>query len=290
MGNIDEFKTLKFAEGIRLLQSQKLSRLEPAVTVEYDIMDRKAFDQIADDEELDERTGRNTDTPISEADHRKRWIYTRDFEKGYLLDREDEIRSLNNPINAYTQKFTSMANRKKDRLIIEAFDATAITGRNGTGTAAFDATNFSQAAGGVNMTTDKIKIAHRMLAEAENDLDDPDNQAYMAISANQEKDLLNETEITSGDFNIQRVLVNGRLDSWYGFKFIRLELLPLAAGVRTCFAWCRKSMKLGIAASDLTRVEQRADKGYSTQAYAKRHYGATRMDEKGVVRIFCTQS
>lgn len=286
MANIDEFKTLKFAEGITILQSQKQSRLEAAVSTETDILDRKSFDQLADEQELDERFGRNTDTPISEADHRRRWIYTRDFEKGYLLDREDDIRNLNNPINSYTRNFVSMANRRKDRLIIEAFDATAITGRNGTGTAPFDATNFSIPASGSNMTTDKIKTAHRMLVEAENELE----ECYIAISANQEKDLLNETEITSGDFNTQRVLMNGRLDTWYGFKFIRLELLALAAGVRTCFAWCKPSMKLGIGASDLTRVEQRPDKGYSTQAYAKRHYGATRMNEKGVVRIFCTQT
>lgn len=289
MANVDEFKTQAYKEGITLLQGQKKSRLEMCVTQETDIMERASFDQITDDDELDERFGRNTDTPISEADHRRRWIYTRDFEKGYLLDREDEIRSLNNPINAYTRKFVSQTNRRKDRLIIEAFDATAITGKNGTGSAAFDAA-FSIAAGGTNMTTDKIKTAMRMLKEAENDLDDPENQPYCAISANQEKDLLNETEITSGDYNTQRVLVNGRLDTWYGLKFVRLELLALAAGVRTCFIWCRQSMKLGIGASELTRVEQRADKGYSTQAYAKRHYGATRMDEKGVVRIFCTQT
>jgi hypothetical protein len=284
MANIDEYKTLKFKEGIDILQSQKQSRLEMAVSVETDIMDRKAFDQLADDQELDERVGRNTDTPISEADHRRRWIYTRDFEKAYLVDREDQIRQLNDPINPYTRNFVSMANRRKDRLVIEAFDATAITGRNGTGTAAFD-TAFSIAHGGVNMTTDKIKDAHQMLVQAENE----DTELYMAISADQETALLNETEITSGDFNTQRVLVNGRLDTWYGFKFIRTELLPLISTVRTCFAWCKSGMKLGIGASDLTRVEQRADKGYSTQAYAKRHYGAVRMNEKAVVRIFCQQ-
>jgi len=289
MATIDEFKTQKYAEGIRILQSQKLSRLEGYVSVETDISERKAFDQLGDDESLDEMFGRNTDTPISEADHRRRWIYTRDFDKGFLLDRADEIRLLNNPINAYTRKFVSMANRKKDDLLIEAFDASAITGKTGTGSVAFDAA-FSIAAGGVSMTTDKVKDAHERLVEAENDIDDPMNMLCLAMSENQITNLLNETEITSSDFNTQRVLVNGKLDQWYGFKIIQTQRLPLAGGVRTCFAWCKSSMKLGIDGSELTRVEQRADKRYSTQAYAMRHYGATRMDEKGVVRIFCTEA
>lgn len=287
MGNIEILFTLKYAEGIRMLQQQLLSRLEPSVTVETDINERKAFDQL-DAFELDERFNRNADTPISEADHRRRWIYTRDFEKAFLLDREDQIRLLNDPINPYTRGFVAAANRKKDDLVIEAFDAAAITGKNGTGTTAFD-TAFEVLAGGANMTPAKVRDAKQMLIQAENDVDDPMNMVSLVMSQDQITSLMGDPEVTSGDYNTNRVLVNGRLDQWYGCKIIQSERLPVTATVRSCFMWCKQSMKLGIGASPMSKVEQRSDKSYSTQAYAKHHYGATRMDEKGVVRILCQE-
>ena len=38
-----------------------------------------------------------------------------------------------------------------------------------------------------------------------------------------------------------------------------------------------------------TRIGERADKSYSTQVYAKGTFGATRVEEKKVVEILCTE-
>ena len=40
----------------------------------------------------------------------------------------------------------------------------------------------------------------------------------------------------------------------------------------------------------LTRIEERADKSFSTQVFHSMDIGATRMDETGVVEILCTET
>jgi len=114
---------------------------------------------------------------------------------------------------------------------------------------------------------------------------DENEERFFAINAKQLGVLLNTTEIKSADYNTVKALVKGELDTFCGFKFIRTERLPSASSVRTCYAWSKNSMLLGIGTDIVTRVSERADKNYATQVYAGMSIGAVRMDEKGVVKV-----
>lgn len=289
MGTQNELYQRRYAEGITLLQQQMPSKFEMAVSRATDIGERKAFDQL-DATEMDEKFGRNTDTPLSDPDHERRWIYTRDFEKAFMFDKEDDLRVFNNPINAYSQAFVAAGNRKKDDLIIEAFDASAITGQNGTGSATFDSSNYEIAAGSANLTPDKVREAREILELADNMEDGDMHRWYLAAAPNQKRSLLGNTEVTSSDFNTVKALVNGEINEWMGFTWIWSTRLPISGNNRSCFAWVKSSMKLGIGANPVTRVGERADKSYGTQVYRSEHCGSTRMDEKGVVRIIADET
>ena len=289
MGDVETLYTQKFATGIRMLQQQKPSRFQQAVMVETDIMERKAFDQL-NPSEMSEKVGRNTDTPITEADHLRRWVYTRDWEKAHLFDKEDDIRVLNNPINRYSMNFVAAGNRKRDERIVAAFEAAAVTGKNGTTTATFPGSGFDVAHATTLLTEDKVRSAAQILSANEND--SGESPWFFGINAkNLYEGLLAEQKVTSSDYVTVKALVDGKIDSWMGFQFLQhYESFPIAANIRTLYAWSKASMMLGIGANPFTRVEQRADKSYATQVYRSEHFDATRMDEKGVVRVYCDET
>ncbi len=59
--------------------------------------------------------------------------------------------------------------------------------------------------------------------------------------------LLRETEVSSYDFNNVKALVEGKIDTFMGFKFIRTQRLPKTEeGVRSCLAWVKSKAQFGI--------------------------------------------
>ena len=138
---------------------------------------------------------------------------------------------------------------------------------------------------------------------------------YIAIGSSQLQALLGETSITSADFNTVKALVQGEIDTFLGFKFIRTErlstdygssnisynnadgtygtgsqaLTPGSATYRKCFAWAQDGLLLATAKEVQGKISERADKSYSTQVYACMGMGATRMEENKVVEIACKE-
>ncbi|MCK5642348.1 MAG: hypothetical protein KAJ19_16190 [Gammaproteobacteria bacterium] len=92
--------------------------------------------------------------------------------------------------------------------------------------------------GGVNLTVEKIREAAELLDEDEVPFD---NRTFIA-HVSQKRSLLSQTETTSSDFMTVKTLVEGQIDTFYGFKFLwfgnREEGgIPLAGNIRTCFAY-----------------------------------------------------
>ena len=75
-----------------------------------------------------------------------------------------------------------------------------------------------------------------------------------------------------------------------GFKFIVSNRLAKAGNIRTCFAWAEDGLKLAVGKDVMARIEERADKSFSTQVYYCATFGATRMEEEKVVQIDCDES
>ena len=138
---------------------------------------------------------------------------------------------------------------------------------------------------------------------------DPDLEKYFAISSAQLRSLLAQTEITSADYANVKALVEGKVDTFMGFKFINLERLGLnsdssvkfdvatglysAAGTastgRKCYAWVKDGMLLSNGEDIMTRVDERADMSYMMQVYARMSLGATRLEEVKVLEVHCKE-
>ncbi len=105
------------------------------------------------------------------------------------------------------------------------------------------------------------------------------------VSPKQITDLLGTTEVTSSDFNTVKALANGEISRFLGFNFIVSNRLTSSSSKRLCLAFTNDAIKLALGKDVVTRIDERADKGYSTQVYVCMTMGATRLEDEKVVTI-----
>ena len=79
------------------------------------------------------------------------------------------------------------------------------------------------------------------------------------------------------------------MDTFLGFKFIMSTRLPISSTTRTCFAWHKAGIGVGIGKDMATRISERDDKSYATQVYSSMTLGATRIEEARVVAVEITE-
>jgi len=117
---------------------------------------------------------------------------------------------------------------------------------------------------------------------------------YLACTSNQIKDLINTPEIKSADYNTIKALVQGQINTFLGFEFIKLDglrtdntrILPTTTPggtIRQCVAWQKDNLLIGIGNDKVARITERPDKNYATQVFYSMSIGATRMQEVAVV-------
>jgi hypothetical protein len=276
----------QFSDGITLSPQQQQTRLRGAVRVEAGITgDRDFFDYVGASE-MSERVGRHTDTVLTDTPHTRRMVTMKTYDKADMVDKRDEVRILNNPINMYTQSYAAAAARKTDKIIIDAMSATAYTGVDGGTGTSHPGGDYQIATGSLGMTLAKIITAKKVLVAAENN---PSQGWYIAYGAEQLEDLLNDSTITSADYNSVKMLVSGEINTFMGFNWIHTEQLALSSTTRTCLAWCQDAMLLGVSTDVSGDVSRRPDKNNGLQVSYTMDMGATRMNEVGVVEILCTE-
>tara|TARA_R110002096_G_scaffold95119_4_gene213473 strand:+ start:236 stop:1129 length:894 start_codon:yes stop_codon:yes gene_type:complete len=286
----------EFTQEVQLKLQQRGSRFAEAATRRsFTGKDAKAVEQLGS-VVAQKKTTRHADTPLMDTPHDARWVYPVDYEFADLIDPQDELRAIASFESSYVMNAASAMMRAQDDEIINAiFSDTTKTGEDGGTTLSWNtystvtATGHLVASGSVGMTVAKLRAAKKALLAAEVDLDfDP---LFCAISAEEHDDLLGETLATSLDYNTRPVLVDGAITSFMGFNFINSERLNISAGsVTSCPAFAKSGLLLGVWGDVQGKVDERADKSYATQVYAKTTIGATRLEEGKFVEILCDQS
>jgi hypothetical protein len=116
----------------------------------------------------------------------------------------------------------------------------------------------------------------------------------VVISAEGLENLLGETPVTSSDFNAVKALYDGEISHWLGFEIIVMEDraeggLPIAATVRTCYAYHKPAVGLAVGIDKQTAVDWIAHK---TSWLANGFYtaGAVAIDAEGIVEIETTEA
>jgi hypothetical protein len=286
---VDAAYVNQYRNNVSMLVQQKGSRLRPFVRVESQNSEFEFYDRIGATDAV-EITGRHQDTPLVSTPHDRRRVSLRDYDWADLIDRQDKLKMLIDPTSAYAMNAVFAMGRKMDDAIIGAAFDTAYSGKTGQTSVSFPAGNQvavnyveSGAAANGNLTIGKIRRAKEILDAYEND---PDEARIMTCTANSLHSLLRNIEITSQDYNVVKALVEGKVDTFMGFKFVRTQrLLTDGSGYRRHIAWVQSKLLLAVSQDPMVDVGPRRDKRNSMQVYVTMGIGATRMEEEGVVEI-----
>ena len=267
------------------LAQQKGSKLRDAVRTESIVGKSHFFGRIGSTAAV-KRTSRHADTPRVDTPHSRRKVTMDDYDWADLIDDSDKVRLLISPQSEYAKAGAYAMGRTMDDVIIAAATGNAFGGVSGGSTIALPA-GQKIAHGSTGLTIAKLISAKEKLDAANVD---PDEARTIVCSAKQISDLLGTTQITSADFNSVKALVQGDIDTFMGFKFIRSERLGTDAnGNRQVLAFTNTSMGLALGKDIQTKISERADKNYSTQVYLCMTIGATRVEDEKVIEIACTE-
>ena len=275
----------QFSSNVQLLSQQRGSLLRSAVSEESVTGEKAFFDQVGSVAAV-KRTSRHGDTPLLETPHSRRMVTMDTYEWADLIDDADKVRMLIDPTSTYAMAAAAAMGRSMDDAIIAAALGTSKTGKSGSTSQTFDSNN-QIANGSADMTLAKLIEAKKILDEGDVD---PSIKRYIAVSPAQVEALLNNTTVTSSDYNTVKALVQGEINTFLGFNFIVSNRLAKSGDIRSCFAWAEDGIKLAVGKDVQSRIDERSDKSYSTQVYYAATFGATRMEEAKVVQIDCDES
>ena len=293
--NISTALVKQFSDNFELTPQQTSTLLRGTVLEERITGKEALFDQVGVSHAV-EMTERHGDTPMVNIPHSRRLLRLKDFSWAEFITSEDKAKMLGDPTSEYLQSGIAAMNRVIDTLIIDAALGNALTGADGTTVTAPQSALAVGSNAAARFTLEKILSAKKELDKG----NAPKNDRYFVVTSAQMEDLLKIEKLTSADYNTVRGLVDGSIDSFAGFKFITINdsrdatdtnlILPKnTAGNRRCFAFQKNGLKLGLGQDIKTSISIRHDKNDENQLLIKMSANATRMHEKLVIEVPCTE-
>lgn len=292
---VDTALVQAYRANIELKFQQMGSRLRSLVRNESQAAEFEFYDRIGAVDAV-EVTTRHGDTPLISTPHDRRRVALRDFDWADLIDKKDKIRMLADPTSSYVTNAVMALGRAQDDVIIQAAFAVAYTGKTGSTTVSFPAAseiavNYveSGSPANSNLTVGKLRRARYLLDKAEATTEGQFDLVAV-IDPSQTQSLLRTTEVTSSDYNTIKALVQGEIDTFMGFKFVKSNRLTVAANVRECILFEREGLLLASGLEINVDVGPRRDKRNSIQVYVCGSFGSSRMWEEKVLRVKCDET
>ena len=277
---------------------QKMSRLKERVTVDEHQGDRKRYPIVAD-EEWAARTRLQSSSP-SEATVTFRNLTTTAYKKYLYFDEDDDtflLGEMESPTSSLLRVIGNGYNRLCDSTIYTALGANRATGADGTGSSGFPAgqsidVNYVRSGSAVNsgLTLDKLIKTRSLLGE--NEVTDPDEPTELVFVCRQAQldDLLDDPKVQDFDYNSVRALVNGQVNTWMGFRFVRYQPATVSTvDVATCYAY-HKDYVVFNPGKRKVRVDILPTTQHARQVGGYARMGAMVLEDEAVVRVYADQS
>lgn len=296
-----------FNSNVWHLAQQKGSRLAGLVRVETQKAEKAFWDFYDLADEPTERVSKYADVQPSETNRGRRMTTFKNYEKAEFFDHLDTLKMIHDPKSPVSEAFQNSFGRKMDKIILAGALGQAYAGKDGSTPVvlptsqkivAFDGTTTT----GVGLNVKTLRAIKKKFSKNE-----VEGEVVLVCTADDVDNLLNDTAVTSADFNTVKALVNGAVDSFVGIRFVRTELCPALAGNVTytastgvygtgggtvtaanghsCLAFVKQGVIM-VKAEDMTsKISERNDKGDVIQLYAKMSLDATRLEEKCVMEV-----
>ena len=151
------------------------------------------------------------------------------------------------------QTIANAIGRREDQLVIDALTAVTYAATNDENP---DTGRVFDDSATTNFTLDLVRSAKGHL----DDIESPDEERYIVLRALALQKLLEDNEVTSADYNTVRALVNGDLDTYMGFKFLKIGTraeggLPGLVNDRVAYAFHKSAIGLAIGLDMKTTVD-----------------------------------
>ena len=218
-----------------------------------------------------------------------------------MVDWQDDLNLFIDPCSNIVRMGGYALGRIIDDIIINnALDGIAFEGKEGLTPVAFPEeqkiaiTTGGSGSANTGLNIEKLIQARSKFGKADIDLDDPENELIIAVTQAQMDDLLTGVDIKNSLYDAMKDLYTGKTNKFLGFTFVRSNRLKKEVSgdgySRKCAAWCKSGVILCIPQDISMNVSQRNDKNNNWQALAKMKAGATRIEDKKVVQIFCQEA
>lgn len=237
--------------------------------------------------------GRHGDAQPSNVGHSRLWVAKPDFD--YFMeyvDNNDQVQAAISLQSGYMMSFVAGINRSKDDAFLTGFFGNMISGKDGTVLTPFPAGNIiASDVGGVaatatGMNLAKVRAARKLLHQQYNDANE---EAYMAVTADDLDQLLNEMPVTSKDFGAEGgELRDGKLRRLMGFTFVEIETenpmfysagsVDAGGGNRKTPFWKKSGMIRVPWWEQKTSIDRLPQKHGSIQVYASACVACSRTD------------
>ena len=306
-----------FSANVMHLAQQEESRLWEYCRQESQEGESEFYDRIGL-ATAKKKQGRHSNVEYDDIPHSRRMNVTEDFYASDLVDKEDKLRTIMNIENEYTVAIASALGRQMDEEIIDAALGTAYSGKKGTVAVPFPdeqcvIAHDGAATTGLGLNTRTLRAVRKKFKQSNAVKAKAKQKQIFAFAAQQADDLLGTTEVTNADYNSVKALVDGETDTFMGFKFVELELMPfnatavtydIATGAvdgggagtltigenRECFAFTpKKAILAAMPAKVNGRISEIPEKHYSHQVYGNLSFGGVRMEEVQVIKIYCKE-
>lgn len=297
-----EHYTTMFSENWMHLVQQKEGRITPYAIQTVVRGKEKTMNQLGTIEGR-KITTRNGKTIPQDHPFAKRWLRTEAFDAVYHEDEWDPtlLGDVSAPHSEVVQAHAYAYHRSCDQTIIDALEGTAYVGPQGTDTVSLGsgqqvAVNYVHGGTGSNsgLTLAKIIRAKSILGqnEAYGQSGNKDDTLVALVTQVQIDDMLNNVDqVNSADYAAVRALVDGEVDYFVGFRFVRTQLLTLnsSTDVRTAIFYCKSGVAYA-SNGQKVRFAIRDDLNETLQIRTKWRHGATRLEEEKVVLVYCDES
>lgn len=296
VNSIDQALVIHFREMVHLEAEQRKSRLRGKFLEKPVVGNQGAYERIDTNGLPDEITARHAKTIANEVAHSRREIKMRDFANTLLLDKFDDLQVIIDPQNQYASATVRKMLRQYDKIVIDAATASVNTGRNfgTTVTAATDGVT-TIAAGGTGLTYTKLLEVKQTFINAEVGVDD-DEDIFLLVTGQQHTDMMEEVELTSGDFVRGKVVDDGLITSALGMRVILFgtssgtNFIPITGTERDCLAMSSRAVCVGINMDIEVDVDKRPDLNNAQQVQARFFLGGTRTEGALVQVVTCDEA
>ena len=272
----------QYSTTIELVLQNVIAQAEDKVTKETLKGEYGYFDFVGE-VAMEKKTGRHIKKTFTDTAFTRRRIHSDVYFHYELLDKDDQRKMMADPKSKLVDAIKAGAKRKIDTLIYTAGLGTAYTGKTGSTSVVLPA-DQKILHGNLGFTVDKIKDVLMKFQKAKVPAEWP---KYQLISPEDFRDLLDEMEYGSVDYNRLMPLMSGEVVPFLGINLIVIEgLLTTANNITRGMAWAPQGITLAV--SDEIKTLTFENRDYVTNPWefdVELDMGASRMQEGCVVEV-----